>query len=133
MKSTSSDSEIQAVIFDSDGTLVDSEPLSLEVLCESFAKYGALIPVGQALQQWSGADLFEVLENVQREFSITLPDSFLDEFREAQLERLAIDVQPIEGTHELLQSLAKPKCVASNAPVVKVELCLKTTGPTAVL
>ena len=120
--------DIQAVIFDSDGTLVDTERLSITVLCEQLALLGIDKPAEQAVQQWAGRDLHVLLREVAAETGITIPESFLDDFRVHQMAKLATDVQPIAGANELLQQVTMPKCVASNAPVVKVELCLRTTG-----
>ena len=119
---------IQAVIFDSDGTLVDTERLSITVLCEQFGLLGIDVPVDQAVANWAGRDLHEVLRNVATESGQTIPDSFLDDFRDRQLAKLESEVQPIRGAADLLRQITMPKCVASNAPVVKVELCLRTTG-----
>ena len=120
--------DIQAVIFDSDGTLVDTERLSITVLCEQFGLLGIDVPVDQAVANWAGRDLHEVLRNVATESGQTIPDSFLDDFRDRQLAKLESEVQPIRGAADLLRQITMPKCVASNAPVVKVELCLRTTG-----
>ena len=119
---------IEAVIFDSDGTLVDTERLSITVLCEQFALLGINKPADEAVRQWAGRDLHQLLREVSAESGQTIPESFMDDFRERQMAKLATDVQPIEGANELLQSVTLPKCVASNAPIVKVELCLRTTG-----
>ena len=53
--------QIDAVIFDCDGTLVDSESLSIALLLELVAEFGLSIPYEQALQSFSGNDLKVVL------------------------------------------------------------------------
>lgn len=123
-----SNADIHAIIFDSDGTLVDSEPISLAVLCELFATFDVVVPFEDAVENWSGADLHVVMRQVEAEHGIKFPATFLDDFRVRQLECLSESVQPIPGADDLLKSINKPRCVASNAPVVKVQLCLETTG-----
>ncbi len=119
---------IKAVIFDSDGTLVDSEPISLKVLVELIAERGLQIPHEEAVAKWSGCDLADVFVEIESRLQSKLPDNFLDIFREHQLARLRAEVQPISGAKELLESLTLPFCVASNAPQNKVRLCLEATG-----
>lgn len=119
---------IQAVIFDCDGTLVDSEVISLKVLVDLVAGHGLSIPHHEAVQQWSGCDLADVLREVEARLGKRLPASFLETFREHQLTQLAANVVPIRGAAELLQNITLPYCIASNAPQYKIRLCLETTG-----
>ena len=120
-------SDALCIIFDSDGTLVDTERLSITVLCEHLASNGIPIDLSQAVANWPGQDLHEVLAIAQHESGVQLPSSFMDEFRVLQLARLEAEVQPIPGARELLGSISKPRCVASNAPTIKVEMCLRVT------
>ena len=119
--------DIQAIIFDCDGTLVDSEPLSLKVLVELVAEHGLDIPHDEAIQRWSGGHLDEIVIEIEARLGRALPGEFLSTFRGRQLARLATDVQPVHGANELLQAVGKPRCIASNAPRNKIQLCLQTT------
>lgn len=121
-------SPIRAVIFDSDGTLVDSETLSMAVLVEYVAELGLTIPFSEALERFAGGELPKVFGEIQTRLDSPLPPDHLDQFRSRQLARLATDVEAIPGADELLASLSVPFCVASNAPRNKVQLCLETTG-----
>lgn len=118
----------RAVLFDSDGTLVDTERISTEVLCDELTRHGIAVDVQHAVDHWPGRDLNELLATLQRERGTRLPDDFMDVFRAAQRVRLELEVQEIEGAGAMLDALDLPRCVASNAPVYKVELCLRTAG-----
>ncbi len=122
------DAEIRAVIFDCDGTLVDSETLSIAVLVDFVAEFGYEIKLANALSEWAGGELPKIFAKVEQELGVTLPTDHLDQFRTRQMARLAKEVEPIEGAADLLESLDLPFCVASNAPLNKVGLCLETTG-----
>lgn len=122
------EAEINAVIFDNDGTLVDSEKLSIAVLVDYVTEFGYQITLPDALRNWSGGELPKIFAKVQQELGMKLPDDHLDQFRSRQMARLATDVEPIDGAAELLESLTLPYCVASNAPLNKMALCLETTG-----
>lgn len=120
--------EIQAIIFDCDGTLVDSETVSLTVLVEYIAEFGLTIPVEEALERFAGGELPIVFAEVEERLGRKLPEDHLDQFRTRQLARLAQGVDIIDGVEELLSGLTLPYCVASNAPLNKVGLCLETSG-----
>ena len=120
--------EIKAVIFDCDGTLVDSEPISLRVLLGKIAEQGLTVSHDDAMNRWAGGDLADVLKEVESEIGRPLPGTFIDDFRAEQMAELGRSVVAIDGAAELLRTLSKPRCVASNAPVDKIRLCLKTTG-----
>jgi len=119
--------EIRAVIFDCDGTLVDSETLSLSVLVEFVAEHGVQISHQEAMEQYAGNELAVVLRDIEGRLGRSLPDDFLDNFRNRQIDRLKLHLKPSDGADELLSSLQVPFCVASNAPVSKVNVCLKAT------
>ena len=119
---------VQAVIFDCDGTLVDSEVISLKILVDLVAGHGLMIPHREAVDRWSGCDLADVLAEIEARLGAKLPPDFLETFRKRQLQELAQNVMPIVGAKELLRSITLPFCVASNAPQNKIRLCLETTG-----
>ena len=120
--------EIQAVIFDCDGTLVDSETHSLAVLVEHVAEFGLNITHAEAMERFAGNELSVVFREFEQRLGHSLPETFLDEFRHRQMSVLEQNVTAIDGAHELIGSLSLPFCVASNAPLNKINLCLTTTG-----
>lgn len=120
--------EIQAVIFDCDGTLVDSESISLRVLVNYVAEFRLQIPHEEAMKEFAGNELSVVFAEIERRLGHKLPDDFLHEFRRRQIATLREQVTACQGAGELLAELTLPYCVASNAPRNKIEICLQTTG-----
>ena len=57
-----------------------------------------------------------------------LPHDFLERFRLLQIDRLRDGLEAVHGADELLNAMIRPFCVASNAPLSKVNVCLETTG-----
>lgn len=119
---------IEAVIFDCDGTLVDSETLSISILLDFAAEFGHNLAYEDALQQFAGVDLAVIIQNIELQLGDALPDDFMDRFRARQLPILREQLQTIHGAKELLEALNRPTCVASNAPLSKINVCLETTG-----
>lgn len=119
---------IRAVLFDNDGTLVDSERPTYAVLVDCLARHGIDLSLEEALEHWAGVDLRVTLRTLGERAGVTLPDDFLDVYRAEQLKALEAGVGPIDGAPEVLRSLPLPRAVVSNAPVVKMALCLRSAG-----
>lgn len=119
---------IRAVIFDNDGTLVDSEAISLRVWVELLSEFGFAMPHDEAVARFSGQDLHVVIREVESEMGRPLPSDILERFRSRQLPELERSVRPVAGVPELLDAVTLPFCVASNAPQNKIRLCLDAAG-----
>ena len=119
---------IKGVIFDCDGTLVDSETISMGVLQQLCAEHGLTLSMEEAMESFAGNELSVVLDILQDKLNRKLPYDFLDTFRSRQLAELAQSLTAIDGAFDLVQSLTVPICVASNAPLSKVNLCLQVTS-----
>jgi len=118
----------EAVIFDCDGTLVDSEPITVRVLIDYVREFGLELDFEQAHNLFVGRDMQSIAKWLQSQTERQLPDIFAEEFRTRQAVALKESVLPIPGAHELLASMTRPFCVASNAPQAKIALNLAVTG-----
>jgi len=119
---------IDAVIFDCDGTLVDSEVLSNEVLVEYVAELGLVLSLEEAVGRFPGRGLAVCMAEIERRLGRALPADF-----EVVLRRRTADVfrerlRPIDGAEALVRGLRLPYCVASGGPREKTELTLSLTG-----
>ncbi len=119
--------QIDAVIFDHDGTLVDSETITLTLLAEMAVEAGAEV-FEDDIDRFKGADIKVVFAEIERRRRAPLPDDFLDTFRSRQEARILAGLEAIPGADEVLTALKIPTAVASNAPVAKMQLCLGATG-----
>ena len=117
-----------AIIFDCDGTLVDSEPITVAVLVEYVREFGLKIDYQEALSLFIGRDMPGIVAFLEAKIGIELPETFIDEFRARQALALRNSLRPIDGAHDLLAAMTKPYCVASNAPHDKIEINLSVTG-----
>jgi beta-phosphoglucomutase-like phosphatase (HAD superfamily) len=91
---------IEAVIFDCDGTLVDSETISLRVMSELVGEFGHEISHADAVRRFSGQDLKLVIRELESDMGRELPDDFMERFRERQIPCLQQELQPIAGARE---------------------------------
>ena len=123
--------KFQAVIFDCDGVLVDSEPLENQVFVECVAALGLDLTLEEAIDAYKGKKLAECVADVERRLGRSVPDSFIPDFRMRSAEVFHAQLQPIpgvEGVIETVQSLSIPFCVASSGPREKIEENLAITG-----
>lgn len=121
-------SDFEAIIFDCDGTLVDSEPITVSTLVEHVAEFGLKLDYEEALALFIGRDMPMIVKVLEERIGQPLPPGFTEEFRHRQAAALQSSLKSIPGAHQLLGSITKPFCIASNAPRRKIELNLKVTG-----
>lgn len=119
---------IKAIVFDCDGTLVDSEVLTNEVLVEYLRELGHSMTVGEAVEAYTGMKLAECVADLERRFQRSMPDDFVATFRKRTSMAFALRLRPVTGADALLASLSLPFFVASSGPREKIEHSLSVTG-----
>jgi HAD superfamily hydrolase (TIGR01509 family) len=122
---------ISCVLFDSDGTLVDSEGVAAQALSVKFRELGCEVAPEELLQRFSGWQLSEQLELMSRENAVRLPGDFVAGYRALLLELLQRDLQAIHGVADVLAVLEQSVAVVSNGPRNKVELALRVCSLSA--
>ncbi|MET0331807.1 MAG: HAD-IA family hydrolase [Dyella sp.] len=119
---------IKAIIFDCDGTLVDSEILANEVLVEYLAELGFAWTVSEAVQAYTGVKMAECIMDLERRFNTPMPADFIAVFRQRMKLAFADRLRPMHGARELLASLRLPVHIASSGPREKIINSLRVTG-----
>jgi HAD superfamily hydrolase (TIGR01509 family) len=119
---------MKAVIFDCDGTLVDSEVLSNEVLVEAVAEHGMLLSVDDAVRSFRGCKMADCVSQLEARLGRPLPVDFVTSLRTRTAAAFRTRLRAIDGALELVQSLRQSVCVASSGPMEKIELSLALTG-----
>jgi HAD superfamily hydrolase (TIGR01509 family) len=116
------------VIFDCDGVLVDSEPISLRLLLETLARAGLALDPADARARFLGRSLASTREILREDFGLTLTDAALAEMRRRLHAAFRAELAPIPGIAQTLDALPCPYCVASSSQPERIELSLTVTG-----
>ena len=118
----------KCIIFDCDGVLVDTEDISIGTLLEMGNKLGAEIDFEFAMVNFLGKSLEYCYDFIKQRSTKPFPSDFGEQYRALSFERFKNELKPIEGIHALIEKLEIPFCVASNGPLNKMQLNLKTVG-----
>jgi len=119
------------VLFDVDGTLVDSEELGTKVLVEMAAELGLRLPLQETNRLFRGWKLDDCVAQIRAWLGQPLPEDFVAQVRVRTAETFRRELRPIPGALDLVRTLherAIPICVASSGPREKIELSLSLTG-----
>ncbi|WP_309083578.1 HAD family hydrolase [Chelativorans sp.] len=116
------------VIFDCDGVLVDSEPISIGVLLEVIGEAGVSIDEETAYRRFLGRSMASIIGTVQEEFGLAVTDEHLAEMRARLYERFRRELKPISNVGWAIDNIGVPCCVASSSQPERIRLSLSVTG-----
>ena len=120
------------LLFDCDGTLVDSEPLLAEEMATGLNSVGLPFATTDYLGEFRGARFRRIVAELQQRYGDVDPDRLerMEITMRANLAtRLAQELTTIPGAREALDILSSyPSAVVSNGPESKILTALEATG-----
>lgn len=119
---------IAGIIFDCDGTLVDSETLAIELLCQLTADQHIDISANEMMQRFRGGKFSQFVAGLQNDYPSLNGELITSRFRNESLPLFRQKLQPMPGACEFIQQLGLPMAVASNGPRAKIETSLISVG-----
>jgi len=114
------------VIFDLDGTLVDSEGLCNQAFLDLIPQLGDTVK--SLTRRYRGRKLAQIIADLESRLGQTLPDTFEKRYRRRVEELFASDLKPIPGALEMLEVMNFPRCIASSGPLLKIRQALQVSG-----
>jgi HAD superfamily hydrolase (TIGR01509 family) len=118
----------KCIIFDCDGVLVDSEVIGIRILTEMSKPYGLDMTLPDAVKLLRGLSLKAALDTIETLTGNSLPDDFETSYRQQTYAAFQLELQPVEGIIDFINTLHIPFCVASSGPVEKIRLNLSLVG-----
>jgi HAD superfamily hydrolase (TIGR01509 family) len=119
---------LDLVIFDCDGVLVDSEVISCRAHAETLTRHGYPITEDEVLHRFLGVSDREARLIIEREIGRKLPDDFEAQVKVATLKFYAGDLKAIAGVAAAIAAIEVPKCVASSGTPEKIRHGLECAG-----
>ncbi|MBD3666287.1 HAD family hydrolase [Sulfitobacter aestuariivivens] len=117
---------VNYVLFDCDGVLVDSEPITNRLIRDELASYGLHMRLDQVIDMFVGGTMKGVMTRA-REMGAALPDDWLDQIYARMFQALGEGCTVIPGVPEMLDRLDAAGigyAVGSNGPMAKMEVTL---------
>lgn len=119
------------VIFDNDGVLVDSEPLSNRLLADYLTELGFPTTVEDSYRDFMGAAAHTVHDVIAARYDgARLPETFDEDFHGRVFASFREQLTPVAGAAELLEFVRDraPYCVASSAHHEWIRTAHEVTG-----
>jgi HAD superfamily hydrolase (TIGR01509 family) len=116
------------VIFDCDGVLVDSEPLSLACLTAGLNRIGVDIDLATVRARFTGTSMVSIMAHIARDYGITAPAGFVEAVKAETLALFDAELRAMRGVAEAVAALDLPVCVASSSDPVRLRHSLSLTG-----
>lgn len=122
----------QAILFDCDGVLVDSEPITMGVLRDMLATSGWHMTLDECMAEFVGVTVRNKADLIEARTGQSLTDAWMADFYERRNTALAARLQAIDGAHTAVQAAqiatsGRIAC-ASGADRFKLEMQLAHVG-----
>jgi HAD superfamily hydrolase (TIGR01509 family) len=116
---------LQHLLFDNDGTIVDSEIIAQRAMLDLLAQHGLHLSEQDYSHRFPGLLDRDILHILQRDHGFQVPEHFSKHLHEAHIVGFNRSLRAIPGMTSLFRRLKIPKSMVSNGSVRHVERCLK--------
>ncbi|CAM5520067.1 HAD family hydrolase [Streptomyces xanthochromogenes] len=119
------------IIFDNDGVLVDSEPISNTILSGYLTELGHATSYEDSLRDYMGAAIHRVHDLIQERTGQALPADFDETLHARIFAAFERELQPVAGVTDVLGKLVAdgvPYCVASSGTHERIRVGHLRTG-----
>jgi HAD superfamily hydrolase (TIGR01509 family) len=116
------------VIFDCDGVLVDSEPISCRILTQMLSEVGVTLTPEEVSDRFLGRSMQHCLEVAGELLGRALPADFAEDYHARTVAAFQAELTVVPGVTALLDALEIPCCVASSGSQAKMRTTLGIVG-----
>lgn len=118
----------KCLLFDCDGTLVDSERLGFIGLVTKVSDQGVHLDPDELVTRFRGWELAKIFEVLKTEHPIKFDVNFVPAYRAIVTQLFEKELRPIKDIDYALRNLPQPKAVVSSGPLAKIQQALRVTG-----
>lgn len=119
---------LKHILFDNDGTIVDSEMMAARITLRHLAKHGLVMSEHTYNTRYPGLRTRDILSALEEEEGFTIPDGFLEAIHVDHRAAFDQSLEAIEGMPAIFTGLKMPKSMVSNGSVRHVKQCLQRVG-----
>lgn len=116
---------LQHILFDNDGTIVDSEIIAQRAMLRLLADHGFHMTEQEYSRRFPGLLDRDILRLLQQDHGFQPPADFSSRLREEHINGFNASLRAIPGMTSLFRRLKVPKSMVSNGSVRHVERCLR--------
>lgn len=120
--------EIDLVIFDCDGVLIDSELISARMLVAELAARNIDIDLAYVARHFLGRSYSVVLAQIRTEFGVELPEQFEADYRKRLLDAFETGLHIVPGVRDVIAGLSVPYCLATSSSPARLKRSLEIVG-----
>ena len=121
---------VDLLIFDCDGVIADSEVISASLLIRELLVHDIRIDADYVFRNFVGKSFPVVADIIAERFGMTLPSTFVSNYRAALREAFADGLRTTPGLLDMLGQLTCPACVATSSSAPRVANTLEILGLT---
>ena len=118
----------ELVIFDCDGVLVDSEPISNRIFTRALRDLGLDMTFEQVYRAFTGLSMTRCVRIVEQRRGRPVPGDFVLQLRARTRDALRAELRAVRGVETALDRIDRPLCVASSGTPEKMRFTLGLTG-----
>lgn len=116
---------IELIIFDCDGVLIDSEIISVSVFTKQLNTYGLNISMEYVQNNFVGHSYLNVKKLIFEDFNFNLPNKFENIYLKELLNKFENDLIKTKGIEEILLNLSSKKCIATSSSLKRANESLR--------
>ncbi|MGF7156831.1 HAD family hydrolase [Bartonella heixiaziensis] len=122
--------QIDLIIFDCDGVLVDSEYLAAKIGSQLLKQTGYEISPEELSQRYAGLIFLDILKKVEQETGKPISAHLIDQMSNLFRAQIKTDLRALDGVREAIEIIQTryPYCVCSNAESVYIKEMLSAVN-----